>query len=170
MKIIPTILEKIKVQDILSYFSFDIHDLIWKLVTKMKLINRASKWFQAETHRVVCLDFTSMKVKVLIWGNGHKIWIWYNCMTFCYSVTLICKIWKENQWPFWSCWSGLPIAAKQRLIAQFVWILHQKQSKRWFSKIVKNCVEVLHFKIALYSLSRHALTDASGFWNLKRFI
>ena len=38
-----TILEKIKVQDVLLYFSFDIYDLIQKLVTEMKLINRASK-------------------------------------------------------------------------------------------------------------------------------
>ena len=103
----------------------------------MKLISRASKWCEAETHRVVCLDSTSKLVKVLISGNGHKTWIEYKWMTFCYSVTLICKIWKENQWPFWSCWSGLSFAAKQRFIALSVWILHQKEWEHWFSEIEK---------------------------------
>ena len=66
---------------------------------------------------------------MLISGNGHKTWIEYKCMTFCYSVTLICKIWEENQRPFWSCWSGLSFSAKQRFITLSVWILHQKEYK-----------------------------------------
>ena len=73
---------------------------------------------------------------MLISGNGHKTWIEYECMTFCYSVALICKIWKENWWPFWSSWSGLSIAAKQRLLAFIVWVLHQKVWEWWFSEIV----------------------------------
>ena len=36
--------KEIIVQDVLSYSSFDIHDLIWKLVTKIKPINRTRKW------------------------------------------------------------------------------------------------------------------------------
>ena len=73
---------------------------------------------------------------MLILGNGLKTWIEYKCMTFCYSVALICKIWKENWWPFWSSWSGLSIAAEQRLLAFFVWVLHQKEWECWFSEIV----------------------------------
>ena len=147
----------------MSYFSFNIHDLIQKLVTKMKLINRASKWCQKETHGFVRLDFTSKLVKMLILGDWQETWIAYKQMMFCYSVSLIYIIQKENRWPFWSCWSGLSIAAKQRLKVLFVWILLQKEKECWFSEIKKDCVEVSCFKMVWYTFHRHALTDSTGF-------
>ena len=46
---------------------------------------------------------------------------------------------------------------------------HQKELESGFLEIVKKCVEAFCFKIARYSLPRHALTDPSGFLTLKSY-
>ena len=106
----------------------------------------------------------------LISGNGHKIWIEYKCMIFCYSAALICKILKENQWPFWSCWSGLSIAAKQRLIALFVWILDKKKWKCWFSENVKKLFGGTLLQNGLILFSKACLNWSKLFLNSKKVI
>ena len=108
--------------------------------------------------------------KVLIVGNGNKTWIEYKCMTFCYSVALICKIWKENQWPFWSSWSGLSIAAKQRLIALFVWILYKKKWKCWFSENVKKLCGGTMLQNGLILFSKACPYRSKLFLNSKKVI
>ena len=107
---------------------------------------------------------------MLILGNGHRTWIEYKCMTFCYSVALIFKIWKKNQWPFWSCWSGLSFAAKQRFIALSVWILLQKEWECWFSEIVNKLCGGIVLRNGIILLTKTCPYQHKQFLNSKKVI